>query len=278
MERDVCGECVRLRYDPLQIFKASRTPAGLYARQKWLDESGTAQWQDDFHETVLSLMSGQSNDGSWNQSPLESVRRLFGLHLTVRNKTEEIEKALNWLMGHTLKHNTSSLVAPIPPVSPDAFAGLPFRPGETHISVVCMTLFLATVFRNGHGPDVLAHYHLLSLWVARNASVMDTASDKSNALRALVVHPDYAEHQATAALVNYLDQIREPSGRWPVSIPFFLTVNALAHLHLEQAHRQFDDALAILCRSQNSDGSWGGEDREWNTFLVVHALKNKGCL
>ncbi len=36
MERDVCDEFVRLRYNPLQIFKASKTPAGFYTRQKWL--------------------------------------------------------------------------------------------------------------------------------------------------------------------------------------------------------------------------------------------------
>ena len=278
MERDVCGEFVRLRYDPLQIFKASKTPAGLYARQKWLDESGTEQWQDDFHETLHSLMSGQSDDGSWNASPLESVRRLFGLHLTLRNKTEEIEKALDWLMRRTLNHNISSLAAPIAPASPDAFLGLPFMPGQTHVSVVCMTLFLATVFQKGHEPSILGQYHLLPLWVAQNASVMDTGSDKSNALRALVVHPDYAEDGATAALVDYLGQIQDPSGCWPDSIPFFRTVNALAHLHLEQANRQWDKALANLFSTQDSDGSWGSEDREWNTFLVVHALKNKGCL
>lgn len=39
MERDVCGEFAGLRYNPLQIFKASKTPAGLYARQKWRDEA-----------------------------------------------------------------------------------------------------------------------------------------------------------------------------------------------------------------------------------------------
>ncbi len=87
-----------------------------------------------------------------------------------------------------------------------------------------MTLFLAAVFQKGHEPSVLAHYHLLSLWVARKCQLMDTGSDKSNALRALVVHPDYAEDHATAALVDYLDQIQEPSGCWPVPIPFFLTV------------------------------------------------------
>lgn len=278
MERDVCGKFVGLRYNPIQIFKASKTPAGLYARQKWLDESSTAQWQDDFHETLHALMSGQSDDGSWNQSLYATVRRLFGLHLTRRNQTLQIEKALDWLMRHTLNHNISTLAAPIIPASPDAFRGLPFIPGQTHVSLVCMTLFLATVFQKGQEPDVLANYHLLSPWVAQNANVLDSAADKSNALRALVVHPDYAEDEATAALVNYLDQIQESSGCWPVPIPFFQTVNALAHLHLEQADRQWDKAQAILCRTQNGDGSWGSEDREWNTFLVVHALKNKGCL
>jgi hypothetical protein len=278
MERDVCGEFVRLHYNPFQIFKASKTPAGLYARQKWLDESGTVQWQNDFHETLHALMSGQSDDGSWNQSLFETIRCLFGLHLTRRNKTEEIEKALDWLMKHTLNHNSSTIAFPIAPASPDAFAGLPFVPGQTHVSLVCMTLFLTTVFQKGQEPNVLAHYHLLSLWLAQNASVIGTESDKINALRALVVHPNYAEDGATAALVNDLGQIREPSGSWSDSIPFFRTVNALAHLHIEQANRQWDKAQAILCRTQNSDGSWGGEDREWNTFLVVHALKNKGCL
>ena len=77
---------VKLSHSPFQIFKASKTPAGLYARQKWLDEAVTARWQEDFHETVLSLLYGQSDDGSWHQSPLESVRRLFGLHLTLRKQ------------------------------------------------------------------------------------------------------------------------------------------------------------------------------------------------
>jgi len=77
MERDFCSDFVRLRNNPLQIFKASKTPAGLYARQKWLDEAATAQWQDDFHETLHSLMSGQSDDGiplsSKKQKPTPAI-------------------------------------------------------------------------------------------------------------------------------------------------------------------------------------------------------------
>jgi hypothetical protein len=50
-------------------------------------------------------MNGQSDDGSWNQSPLETIQRLFGLDLTFRNMIRRIEKALGWLIKHSLNHN-----------------------------------------------------------------------------------------------------------------------------------------------------------------------------
>ena len=270
---------VKLHHNPLQIFEASKTPAGLYARQKWLGEPETSEWQDDFHETVLSLMKGQSEDGSWNDSPLETVRRLFGLHLTLRNRTGEIEKALDWLMKHTLNRNILNLAEPIEPLAPDAFRELPFTPGgHRHFSLVCATLFLAAIFQRGSESTVMTHYHLLSRWVAENTWDSDSWPDISNALRSLIVHPDFSEHPATAALVDHLSEIQDPSGRWPAPIPFFQTVNAMAHLRIDSAHRQWNKAFTILTGTQNADGSWGDEDREWNTFLVVHALKNKACL
>jgi hypothetical protein len=39
---------MKLRYDPYQIFRFSKTPIGLYARQKWLGEADTDQWKIDF--------------------------------------------------------------------------------------------------------------------------------------------------------------------------------------------------------------------------------------
>jgi hypothetical protein len=38
---------MKLRYDPYQIFQFSKTPVGLYARQKWLGEAETPQWRID---------------------------------------------------------------------------------------------------------------------------------------------------------------------------------------------------------------------------------------
>lgn len=278
MAQDGASACMKWRHDPLDIFRGSRTPAGLYARQKWLGESGTRPWQDDFHQTVRSLMSGQAEDGSWHQSPLESIRRLFGLHLTLRNMTGDIEKALDWLVRHTLNHQAWSRTAPAHPLPSGDLRGLPFTPEQTRLFVVCATLFLATVFQRCRESLIMDHYHLLSRWVAENKDDMETWPDQSNALRALIVHPDHVGGPVTAALVDRLEKIQHPSGRWPAQIPLYQTINALAHSPLQAAHRQWIKTLGGLFETQNEDGSWGHEDREWNTFLVVHALKNKGCL
>ncbi|MBN2437123.1 MAG: hypothetical protein JXL20_00820 [Deltaproteobacteria bacterium] len=279
MEQEADIKWVKLRHNHFQIFKGSKTPAGLYARQKWLGESDASEWQNDYHETVLSLMNGQSDDGSWNQSPIESIRRLFGLHLTLRMRTGEIDKALDWLMKHTLNHNLLNLAESIRPLAPDAFRELPFTPGgHRHFFLVCATLFLDAIFQRGSESAVMTHYRLLSRWVHKNTKNINAWSDISNALRALIVHPDFSGGSVTAALVDHLGEIQDPSGRWPAPIPFFQTVNALAHLRLNSNHRQWIKALTILVNTQNVDGSWGDEDREWNTFLVVHALKNKACL
>ena len=56
---------MKLRYDPYQVFRFSKTPVGLYARQKWLGAAGTPQWKIDFKETVVALLADQLPDGSW---------------------------------------------------------------------------------------------------------------------------------------------------------------------------------------------------------------------
>jgi hypothetical protein len=76
---------MKLRYDPYQVFRSSKTPAGLYARQKWLGEADTRNWQRDFQVTVAALELGQMPDGSWGHVSQTTIERLFGLHLTVRS-------------------------------------------------------------------------------------------------------------------------------------------------------------------------------------------------
>ena len=265
-----------MRYNPFQIFKESKSPAGLYARKHWLGETENPVWQSDFNQTVSSLLAGQAADGSWGQSPIATVRRLFGLHLTLRDRTEDIHKALGWLISQTL---TDDLSGPyLEDLSADAFRGLPFINAKQPLVFVCATLFLASVFHLENDEAVEAHYRLLTEWLARHADNSELWPEKSNVLRALIVHPVYANDLGTSNLVDELANIQKPSGVWPAPIPFFQTVNALAHLNSEAAHRQWLAAFPLLSNVQKKDGTWGSEDQEWNTFLVVHALKNKQCL
>ena len=267
---------VTMRYNPFQIFKESKSPAGLYARKHWLGESENSAWCNDFNLTVSSLLVGQAADGSWGQSPIETVRRLFGLHLTLRDQTEDIHKALDWLISQTL---TDDLSGPyLEDLASDAFRGLPFIKAQQPLVFVCATLFLASVFHLENDEAVEAHYRLLTHWLARHAENSELWPEKSNVLRALIVHPVYANDPTTLSLVDDLANIQKPSGVWPAPIPFFHTLNALAHLQSEAAHRQWLAAFPLLSNVQKKDGTWGSEDQEWNTFLVVHALKNKQCL
>lgn len=262
-----------MRYNPLQIFKASKKPAGLYARKKWLGESGNAAWVADYNMTVAILMKGQAPDGSWEQSPMETIRHLFGLHLTVREKTQDIQRALDWLAGQTLTGQVSGPY--LEDLSDDAFGELPWINARQPLVQICATLFLASVFGLEKDETVLEHYRLLGQWLAARAEEEDLWPEKMNILRAMIVHPEFSRAEAALTLIDELEKNQKPSGVWPAPVPFFLTLNALAHLDVEAANRQWQKALPLLTIVQKKDGSWGGEDQEWNTFLVVHALKNK---
>lgn len=122
---------MKLRFDPYQIFRSSQTPAGLYARQKWLDESETQQWRQDFQKCVRMLLADQSSDGSWNDDPLATINRLFGLHLTQRSSTWQIDIALDWLLGE-IKITQEGLVVrhEIQNISNIGLSGLPFVPSR----------------------------------------------------------------------------------------------------------------------------------------------------
>lgn len=147
-----------LKYDPYQIFRGSTTPAGLYARQKWLKEDNTDQWRLDFEEAVTSLVASQSADGAWQQSTGVTIDYLFALHLTLRSREPVIDKALNWLLEKVHlqearfdgKGNDISIGKPL--------AGLPFVSSQPAILTAAATLFLASIFGRVNDRVVQARY------------------------------------------------------------------------------------------------------------------------
>ena len=269
---------MKLHYDPYQVFRFSKTPAGLYARQKWLGEVETDQWKFDFKETVAALSAGQMPDGSWSRSTIETIKRLFGLHLTVRSSTAQIEAALKWLLNKIdlraeniqARDDDNSTIA--------GLEGLPFIPSRKTTFLTGATLFLSSIFGLHSDPNVLALYRWLSAEGIKNKGRWYDQASTHNVLRAMVVHPVFAADKATVLAVEHLAGLQTDRGTWDHHLPFYQTLNALAHLELDQAEKQLEKAFVLLFKDQNSDGTWSHDEPEWNTFLAIHALKNKGFL
>jgi hypothetical protein len=269
---------MKLRYDPYQVFRFSKTPAGLYARQRWLGEGQTPQWKIDFQQTVTALLADQLPDGSWHHATVETIIRLFGLHLTVRKSSARIDDGLTWLLEKIdLKKEKIHISATDVAAGVD-LTGLPFIASHPSMLLTGAALFLASIFGRDGDPIVLVLYRWLSAEGIKNRGQWSDASSSHNIFRAMVVHPVFTKDPATALAVEHLADLQTGAGGWKNGLPFYQTLNALAHLDLPQAEKQLEKAFKRLFENQNSDGTWSRSEPEWNTFLAIHALKNKGLL
>lgn len=269
---------MKLRYDPYPVFRFSRSPAGLYARQKWLGEADTSRWQSDFQETVSALRADQLPDGSWLHSPAATIIRLFGLHLTVRSATQRIEDALDWLLAKIEFEAEGPRVSPAVEIERVDCSGLPFVPSRPAMFLTGATLFLCSIFGRQNEPHVTKLYQWLCSEGITNKGQWFDMPSSHNIFRALVVHPIFSGDNAVALAVERYCELQTDAGDWGNHLPFYQTLNALAHLQAPRAEVQIRRAFARLIQIQNSDGTWGRREPEWNTFLAVHALKSKGLL
>lgn len=268
-----------LKYDPLQIFYASKTPAALYARQKWLQQAKTKKWKNDFREAVNTLFSGQCANGSWNNSLLLTIHKLFGLHLTIRHQDERIEKGLEWLLSQEVFCKDNKILrAQSEKVSARDLHDLPFSFGCFDHFAKAAVLFLATIFSRENDSRVIRVYEMFRIIGEQRKGRWCTGSCSNNILRAFVVHPKYAESRAIRMYLTRLGEMQSPRGNWPVQIPFYQTVNALGHLDCEQSDAMLKRAILMLITKQNKDGTWGRTQKEWNTFLIAHAMTRKNHL
>lgn len=267
-----------MKTDPHNIFRHSDSPVGLYARQKWLGEGNDAAWKNDFDRVVTRLLSRQSADGSWNHSVMTTIQRLFGLHLTVRNPTEPIHKALDWLMGFAFNECSRIRTDFREQFTSQDLENLPFTPGCSGHFLLGATLFLASIFGREDDSRVQVAYEWLRQEGIKKKGRWCGWSCNNNLLRAFVVHPRHSKSRATELAVHALARAQDQSGKWPRGVPFYQTVNALAHLDSEGADAQMKKAFERLSRTQNRDGTWGRSQKEWNTFLVVHAMRRRGAL
>ena len=264
----------KIKYNPYAIFKESRTPPGLYARQKWLNEGKSEQYRADFTTTVTALKSPFSDYNDRFEGILDSLHRLFGLHLTVR----EMDPFINTTLRELIVECNGRLPKIKRALLTDQLRGLPFAATSLEFFIVPATLFLSSIFGKANDPPIKKLYDKLASDVMNSTAFRRDPAAMYNSLRALVVHPGNEFRSVTDSVVSWMFDRQTAKGDWGPMIPFYQAVNALAHLNGPEANGQFKKALVHVIDIQNTDGSWGSADKEWQTFLVVHALRNKGVL
>jgi hypothetical protein len=196
----------------------------------------------------------------------------------VRSTTARIDAALTWLLDRINIQNGNIHISSADVAGEADLKGLPFIPGRQAMLLTGAGLFLASIFGRDSDPTVLAIYRWLSdQGVKSNGQWIDRASTH-NILRAMVVHPVFAEDRSTELAVEHLADIQAERGDWGEDLPFYQTLNALAHLNFSQVQPQLEKAFERLFETQNDDGSWGRIQPEWNTFLAIHALRNKDLI
>jgi hypothetical protein len=152
------------------------------------------------------------------------------------------------------------------------FHGLPFIKGCFGHFAICASLFLANCFGMGNERKILKLYDIIAGEIEVNGGHWCSTGCTNNALRAFVTHGRYSRNKATGMMVDYLGRRQLATGRWKGRTPLFMTFNALAHLDSREANSQCRKAADGILKAQNNDGSWGRSQKEWNTFLVTHAL------
>jgi hypothetical protein len=198
--------------------------------------------------------------------------------LTVREQTEAVKMGLDWLLTTTL-----GLPDKLPDYRREKFSMndvrvLPFAHSHFGIFLTTASIFLATVFGRHDDQRVLTACDKLNREGIQTGGHWHGWASLTNALRAFAVHPTYVRSGSVVLAVNTLANAQTLEGNWISTVPFYKTINTLAHLNMPQADRQFELALARLTRTQSRDGSWSRVEPEWSTFLVVHALKRKNIL
>jgi squalene cyclase len=98
-----------------------------------------------------------------------------------------------------------------------------------------------------------------------------------NVLRVLIEHPLSKESPPVENGLKHLAKLQTKTGTWK-GLPFYHTFHALSRADATLAEDQLKKAFPSVVRRQNKDGSWGREEKETASFLVLDALRNSGDL
>ncbi|MCP5515507.1 MAG: hypothetical protein H7A26_08585 [Spirochaetales bacterium] len=265
------------------------SPYRIYADGKWKGERQTPDWRRkalDFAEGSfkrIDAVSGileQGGEGNMQEALCTLARELFFLHLTVRESSGRAVKALDLLSRYTAP-------APVPAAAPEgkegtlfqgSFRDLPFEPAEGPYFPLHAWLFSAAVFGKHKEKEWQGKAEEEGQRISPHSGSTETA-ELYNFLRGTLIVEGSAAIPGVISAVEELERRQDENGFWPGISPWH-GYNVLAHSDLASAVRQLDKIEKNIIAMQNRDGSWGisGDEKPLATFLMAHALANRGFL
>jgi len=279
----------QLRYNPFLVFRNSASPYALYVRRKIL-ESEDGSNRTASKRILQRILKGQSRDGSWKGSVIETVKSLFDIQLLEGDSVEPGARAVEWLMQNPLtRDNTKTKSAniyqglffwiprPEEHALPDR-RDLLFNRGCSGFFKTGATLHFSGVFGLEKDSRIKRAFRTLDNVLKQRGGKWCSLYCSNNILRAYVSHPLRRGHASTRTAVKYLEKSQKPDGSWPDSSYFYYTFHILAQSRLQSARKQIKKALPRIYRSQNRDGTWGRKEKEFSTFLVVDSLYKQGLI
>lgn len=230
------------------------------------------------------MASALSADGSWDHSVPLTIENLFALWLLVEEVYGPIHAAIDWLLEITnpprtpttrftdfFCKNTSADNAGL-----RSMRNVPFTPGCSNFVKTGATLFLAMQFHRQDDEPVRKAYARVNQRAIEGNGRLCSGSCAHNLRLAMAVHPHYRKAEGMHHVLDYLFQHQQETGSWSAGIPFYPTLYLLSYLNVPMANSLFEKALARVQRSQRKDGSWGTNQKERDTFLVMDSLLRKG--
>jgi hypothetical protein len=260
------------------------SPAALYARRWWLEESSQALGSAE-RRVAARVLFVQRKDGSFG-GLASTIRHLYALYLLQRGESSQSDRALDWLWetGHppaptrrtadgAVYHDLLTRVRRGDAGRLARMKGTPFEPGCSTFAKTAAAIYLSAVLGRGREARVQRALRCLDDVAEVRRGLWCSPACSTNLLRAYAAHPDASRGRIFARAVRAIGRMQDGSGRW-TGMPFAATFCALASVDLREARAQVKRALVFARRSQNRDGSWGrGANREFTTFQIVQGLR-----
>jgi len=238
---------------------------------------------------LRQLYGGQSRDGSWSGSTLDTLQALFILHVLGEESSSKTESALDWLLTDPMVGQRrrcgdgaeyfglfGTLERKDRPRMRD-LRGHFLNTGCAAFIKVGGAIAAAAWFDMADDKRIMTALKCLDAVLRVRGGAWCSAACSNNILRAYVEHPKRAYSRHTRRAVKWLEKQQSKGGTW-VGTSFYRTLNTIAQVNIMSSRKQVERAIPRLRRSQNEDGTWGKSHKWLKTYFTLDALAMQDLL